>query len=314
MGAGDQVDAGGDHGGGMDQRRHRRRAGHCIGQPDLQRQLCALTHRPAEQQQGDGGGHARTRQPMRARGVHRLLYLQRAEFAVQQEQADGHRRVPDAGGDEGLARRVSVGGFAIEEADQQVAAQAHAFPAEVQAQQVVAEHQQQHRGHEQVHVGEEATVARIAGHVAGREQMDQRTDAGDYAQHRQRQAVQIQRDRRRETVHRQPLPQPHRGRHAIEVEPESRRHQRRRRHRTDAEQPHHRIRGFLPQQQHGRRDQRRGDQRREQGLHRQHGRGSVASRPAPGAPAPGSPPRRRPARGRRRLTAASPPARSRPAS
>ena len=40
--AGDEVDAGHDHRGGVDQRRHRRRAGHGVGQPGVQRELAAL--------------------------------------------------------------------------------------------------------------------------------------------------------------------------------------------------------------------------------------------------------------------------------
>ena len=35
-----QIDTGGNHGRGMDQRRNRRRAGHSVRQPDVQRQLC----------------------------------------------------------------------------------------------------------------------------------------------------------------------------------------------------------------------------------------------------------------------------------
>ena len=47
----DHVDAGGDHGGGVDQRRDRRRAFHRVGQPDVQRDLRALAARADEQQQ-----------------------------------------------------------------------------------------------------------------------------------------------------------------------------------------------------------------------------------------------------------------------
>ena len=42
----EQVDTGGDHGGGVHERRDRGRAGHGIGQPHVQRELGALAHRP----------------------------------------------------------------------------------------------------------------------------------------------------------------------------------------------------------------------------------------------------------------------------
>ena len=42
--AGDHVDAGHDHGGGVDERRHRRRAGHGVGQPGVQDELARLRH------------------------------------------------------------------------------------------------------------------------------------------------------------------------------------------------------------------------------------------------------------------------------
>ena len=51
--AGDQVDAGGDHGRRVDQRRHRGRALHRVGQPGLQRELAGLAARAEQQQQPD---------------------------------------------------------------------------------------------------------------------------------------------------------------------------------------------------------------------------------------------------------------------
>ena len=53
------------------------------------------------------------------------------------------------------------------EADQQVAAEADAFPADEEHRQVVAEDQDQHREDEQVQVGEEARVRLVLAHVLG---------------------------------------------------------------------------------------------------------------------------------------------------
>jgi hypothetical protein len=52
------VDTGGDHRRGVNQRRHRRRTFHRIGQPDVKRELGALAHRPTKQQ------HRDVRQPL----------------------------------------------------------------------------------------------------------------------------------------------------------------------------------------------------------------------------------------------------------
>ena len=59
--ADDHVDAGRDHRGGVDQRGDRRRAGHGVRQPDVQRDLRRLAARADEEQQADGGGDAGVR-------------------------------------------------------------------------------------------------------------------------------------------------------------------------------------------------------------------------------------------------------------
>ena len=58
--AGHHVDAGGDHGRGVDQGRDRRRAGHGVGEPDVERDLGALAGRADEDQHADEReqGHA----------------------------------------------------------------------------------------------------------------------------------------------------------------------------------------------------------------------------------------------------------------
>ena len=56
--AGDHVDAGGHHGGGVDQGGDRRRAFHGVRQPDVQRNLRGFAGRAEDQQQRDGGEEA----------------------------------------------------------------------------------------------------------------------------------------------------------------------------------------------------------------------------------------------------------------
>ena len=77
---------------------------------------------------------------------------------------------------------LAAAGLLEPEPDQQIRAEPHAFPADIQQQEVVGEHEQQHRGREEVQVGEEARVARVALHVTDRVDVDQRADAG-YDQH-----------------------------------------------------------------------------------------------------------------------------------
>ena len=49
------VDAGGDHGGRVDQRGDGRRACHGVGQPDIERKLRRFAAGAHQQQQADGG-------------------------------------------------------------------------------------------------------------------------------------------------------------------------------------------------------------------------------------------------------------------
>ena len=61
---------------------------------------------------------------------------------------------------------AAAAGLRVPEADQQVAADAHAFPEDVGQQVVVREHQPGHREDEQADHGEEPGIARVARHVA----------------------------------------------------------------------------------------------------------------------------------------------------
>jgi hypothetical protein len=117
---------------------------------------------------------------------HQRLDLQGAEVGEQQEQADRHRRIADARDQERFERGAGVRRIAIPETDQQVAAQSHALPTEVEQQQVVGQHQHQHGGDKEVHRGEEARVVGVAGHVFRRVEMDQEADEGNDERHQKR--------------------------------------------------------------------------------------------------------------------------------
>ena len=58
-----------------------------------------------------------------------------------------------------LRAATPIGRVAIPEADQQITAQPHTFPTEKKQQKIVRQQQHDHRGDEQIHISEEATVA-----------------------------------------------------------------------------------------------------------------------------------------------------------
>ena len=108
---------------------------------------------------------------------------ERPVLLVDQKQRQDQAEVADPVDDERLLRGVHrhLGRAVV--ADEQVAAQAHALPAEEQQHEVVGHHQRRHREDEQRDPGEEAGVARIPLHVAHGVDGDQRADAGDDEEH-----------------------------------------------------------------------------------------------------------------------------------
>ena len=104
---------------------------------------------------------------------------------VDQEDAEDEAPVADAVGDERLLAGVRRALLLVPVADQQVRAEAHAFPAHEHHQEVVSQDEHEHEEAEQVQVAEEArdAAARLVGHVGRRVDVDQRADAGDDEDH-----------------------------------------------------------------------------------------------------------------------------------
>ena len=172
---------------------------------------------------------------MRRRQFDHFAEVQGAQLVVENEQRERQEHVADAGHHKGFHRRRAVLRIGVIEADQQIGAQAHAFPAEIHQQQVISEHQNHHAGDKQVGIGEEARVALFAAHVPGGEHMDQEADAGHHGQHGQRETVQHQVEADVEVAHRHPGPQRHADRlFAVgeEVNADKRRDQRRQAYRA----------------------------------------------------------------------------------
>ena len=199
----DEVDAGGHHRRGVDQGGDRGRAGHRVGQPDVERHLRRLPDRPANRSSEIAVAVpfaiVSPGAPSTAREV------ERAELRHDQRQADQHRGVADACRDERLLRGARVLGLLEPEADQQVRAEADALPAHVQEEVVVRQDQQEHEEHEQVQVGEEPPVPRVSLHVADRVDVDQEPDPGDDQDHHRGQDVEAEIRPDREPAHRDPV-------------------------------------------------------------------------------------------------------------
>ncbi len=189
---GNQVDTGGYHGGSVDQRGDRRWASHRVRKPGLQRQLRGFTHGTAQQHQRCPHQHVIACGKVRRRQFHHFAEVQRAQLVVENEQREREEHVTHAGYHEGFHRRRAVLRIGVVETDQQIGAQAHAFPAQIHQQQVIGQYQNHHAGDKQVGVGEEAGVALFTAHVPGGEHVDQETDPGHHREHGQRQAVQHQ--------------------------------------------------------------------------------------------------------------------------
>ena len=147
--AGDEVDAGHHHGGGVDQGRHRRGAGHGVGQPHVERELGALSHHPQEQQrrpeqQQAVADVAVEGQPVEVGDVEVL-----AGGEEQEDDPESQAHVADARGDEGLDGGVGVDLLLPPVPDEHERAQADELPPDQQLEGVVGHHQVQHRGREQ---------------------------------------------------------------------------------------------------------------------------------------------------------------------
>ena len=187
-GAHHEVHTGGHHRGRVDEGRHRGGAFHCVGEPEVQRQLCALANGTNEQHQRNHRGGGLSDTTIAGCFVERAV-AERSERLEREEHCDHEAPVANSVGDE---RFLASGGgrlAAVPETDEQVRAGAHTFPTEERNQHVLAEHQHEHAEHEQVEVQEELAELGITVHVPNGVQVDQRSNAGDEQRHRDRQRI-----------------------------------------------------------------------------------------------------------------------------
>jgi len=154
VGSGDEVDACGDHGGGVDEGRDWGGAFHGVGEPDIEGELCGFTkgadHEEDGNPLGDGGdgfevaGLGGFDVAQEGWVVEEDSVFEGAEVDEGQVDAECEAKVADAVDDE----RFFGGGdgfwFFVEVSDEEVGAEPDAFPAEVEHEEVVAHDQAGH--------------------------------------------------------------------------------------------------------------------------------------------------------------------------
>ena len=85
----------------------------------------------------------------------------RPERQEAEHDAEAEAEVADAVDEERLLRRLAGGGLFVVVADQQIRAEADAFPAQVEHDEVLAHHQDGHHEDEQAEISEEAEISRL---------------------------------------------------------------------------------------------------------------------------------------------------------
>ena len=193
-----QEDTSRYHGGRVDHGADGRGAFHSVRQPDVERELSALAHRTAEDEQRNGGQRGQREQPGYGNGAllkqldlfrrEHFVEVQRAGQAVKEGEAHEEQHVAHAGGQKSLLRGVRRRRLVEPEADQQVRTEAHDLPGDEEEQHVAANDQGQHARREEGNVGEEAREAWLfVGFsqvvVANTVDEDQQSDKGDHEEH-----------------------------------------------------------------------------------------------------------------------------------
>ncbi len=197
--AANHVHARGDHRGRMDQGGDGRWPLHGVRQPHMQRQLGRLAGGADEQEERGDRHHAhaeRLGRPLRGRRRHGLE-VQAVEGHEDQEHPEDEPEVADAVDDKRLLASVRRRLLRVVEADEQVRAETDTLPPDEHDREVGAEHEHEHEGREQVQVREVARVLAVGllVHVAGRVDVDERSDAGDDEDHQRRELIQPERER-----------------------------------------------------------------------------------------------------------------------
>ena len=195
--AGDHEHAGGDHRRGVDQRGHGRGPLHRLGEPHVGR----LAHRAKVDQE-----HDRPETVDRQRVLLRLreerVELEGARRGPEHDDPDDEPEVAELGDPEGLHGRTRGGRPRVPVADQEVGAQAHQLPEHEHLDEGWGEDEPEHREREERLVGVvppeggRPLVAEVRERVELHEERDER----DQHEHRVRERIHEQADRRHRTL------------------------------------------------------------------------------------------------------------------
>ena len=189
----DEIDAGSDHRGGVNERGDGRGAFHRVGQPDVQRKLAALAGGSGKDEQADGaGGGEAEASVLREQAGERpafhgagavVIEEQRAGLSEEPDDAEEKEDVADARGEEGFLGGGGGGGLLIPEADEQVGGEADQFPAHEEQQDAVGDDDAEHGSGKEREEAEEAGEVLVVGHVADGVDEDEQADEADHHEH-----------------------------------------------------------------------------------------------------------------------------------
>src|SRR5260370_31334856 len=130
----------------MDQRRNRRGTFHGIGQPDIKRKLRRLAASPDKQQQRGNREHRiPDREVSTANQRVDVSEAERAQIPGERKRAENESGIADAVHDESFVGGGRSGVAMKVKADQQIRAQANAFPSYKQKHVVIREDESKHR-------------------------------------------------------------------------------------------------------------------------------------------------------------------------
>nr|WP_235737024.1 hypothetical protein [Nocardioides alcanivorans] len=194
---GDEIDAGLHHRGGMQIGADRRGGGHGAGQPEVEGEEGRLADCSDEQQDHRSGG------PVAVRWVGEDVGDPvGAGLVAEHQHADEHRQATEGGDDQCLHGRESTGPLLGVGADQQVGEDRGEFPEDIEQEQVVGEHQPEHRPGE---AGEDTGEHRQDGiavvEVVGAIAEDEHADAADHQRHEPLQRAELEGDLEVESSH-----------------------------------------------------------------------------------------------------------------
>ena len=189
VGAGDHVDAGRHHGGGVNEGADGGGSFHGVGEPGVERDLGRLAGGPQEEEERDGRRRRPAGREFFRRGREDVSVVQRSERREDQKEAHRKAEVAHAVDDKRLLPGVGRGLPLVPKTDEQVRAEPNALPADEEEHEVVGQDQERHRKEEQVEVGEIPGLAGIVVHVADGIDVNDEAHARHHEDHHRREGV-----------------------------------------------------------------------------------------------------------------------------